>query len=305
VGVTKPLCYRLTDSPTTWNLRPVICLSYNLVKPWGVCCTSDDSHQFLVADRDAHSVLVFDRNGSFVTHRTNSFRRPTHLAVTSRGHVVVTDKDNHRIQVFTSTWTHVRTFGSEGDRDGQFRYPWEVAVNSSDEMLISDSKNYRVQLFTGAGQFITKHCLERASRDDKDGPRGVAFSPDDFAAVADFDMLRVLVLSPDLRCVVHVVGVPGLAVGVPGVVSVPRSPLDLRTKGCIERPRGLAFDAAANLIVVQARTNRETNSLMKFTATGECLELQFDKDACGVCVCHDGRIAVVHPQTGVVVYDDQ
>lgn len=301
--MTKPFCYRLTDSRSVWNLRPVVVLSYNLVKPWGVCYAgspspSDDaSHQFLIADRDAHSVLVFDRNGSFITRRTSSFRRPTHLAVTSRGHVVVTDKDNHRIQIFTSCWTHVRTFGSEGDRDGQFRYPWEVAVNSADEILVSDSKNYRVQLFTSAGVFINKHCLERASRDDKDGPRGVAFAPNDFAAVADFDMLRVLLLSPDLRSVVHVVGVPGL-------LSAPRSPVELRTKGCIERPRGLAFDASGNLIVVQARTNRETNSLIKFTTTGECQELQFDKDACGVCVCSDGRIAVVQPQTGVVIYAD-
>jgi len=294
------MCYRLTDSPTAWSLRPVVSLSYNLVKPWGVCSaapTADDSQQFLVADRDAHAVAVFDRNGSFVARRTNSFRRPTHLAVTSRGDVVVTDKDNHRIQVFTASWVPVRTFGSEGDRDGQFRYPWEVAVNSVDEILVSDSKNYRVQLFTSAGQFVAKHCLERASRDDKDGPRGVAFSPSDFPAVADFDMLRVLVLSPDLRCVVHVVGVPGL-------LTTPRSPAELRTKGCIERPRGLAFDAAGNLIVVQARTNREMNGLLKFGASGDCSEMQFDKDACGVCVCRDGRIAVVQPQIGVVVYAD-
>ena len=294
--MTEPLCYRLIDSPTPWNLRPVASLSYNLVKPWGVCYSAD-THHFLVADRDAHSVLVFDRNGSFVARRSSGFRRPTHLAVTSRGHVVVTDKDNHRIQVFTSSWSHVRTFGGEGDRDGQFRYPWEVAVNSADELLVSDSKNYRVQLFTSGGVFIAKHCLERASRDDKDGPRGVAFAPNDLPAVADFDMLRVLLLSPDLRCVVHVVGVPGLT-------SAPRSPAELRTKGCIERPRGLAFDSAGNLIVVQARTNRETNSLLKFTASGECLEQQFDKDACGVCVSCDGRIAVVQPQTGVVVYAD-
>lgn len=292
--MTKPLCYRLTDNPSVWNLRAVLSLSYNLVKPWGVCC-ADES--LLVADRDAHSVLVFDRNGSFVTRRTSSFRRPTHLAVTSRGDVVVTDKDNHRIQIFTSSWTHVRTFGSEGERDGQFRYPWEVAVNSVDEILVSDSKNYRVQLFSNAGVFISKHCLERASRDDKDGPRGVAFSPHDFAAVADFDMLRVLMLSPDLRCIVHVIGVPGVA-------SVPRSPVELRTKGCIERPRGLAFDTSGNLIVVEARTNRDTNSLMKFTVSGDCLQVQFEKDACGVCVCYDGRIAVVQPQSGVVVYAD-
>lgn len=293
--MTKPLCYRLTEKPSVWNLRPVVSLSYNLVKPWGVCCVNES---LLVADRDAHSVLVFDRNGSFVARRTSSFRRPTHLAVTSRGHVVVTDKDNHRIQIFTSSWTHVRTFGCEGDRDGQFRYPWEVAVNSKDEILVSDSKNYRVQLFNITGVFIAKHCLERASRDDKDGPRGVAFAPSDFAAVADFDMLRVLLLSPDLRCVVHVVGVPGLA-------SVPRSSLELRTKGCIERPRGLAFDASSNMIVVEARTNRETNSLIKFTASGECLQVQLDRDACGVCVCPDGRIAVVQPHSGVLVYADQ
>ena len=292
--MTEPLCYRLSDSPSAWNLRPVVCLSYNLVKPWGVCYAAE-SRQFLVADRDAHAVVVFDLNGCFVARHSSNFRRPTHLAVTSRGDVVVTDKDNHRIQVFTSSWSHVRTFGGEGERDGQFRYPWEVAVNSRDQLLVSDSKNYRVQLMSVAGVFLGKHCLERASRDDKDGPRGVAFSPDDLAAVADFDMLRVLLLSADVRCVVHVVGL---------TAAVPRSPSDLRTKGSIERPRGLAFDAAGNLIVVQARTNRETNSLLKFTTSGECLEQQMDCDACGLCVCRDGRIAVVQPHVGVTVYSD-
>jgi len=208
-----------------------------------------------------------------------------------------------------SSWSLVRWFGGEGERDGQFRYPWEVAVNSRDQLLVSDSKNYRVQLFTPAGVFVAKHCLERASRDDRDGPRGVAFSPDDFAAVADFDMLRVLVLSPDLRCVVHVVGVPPPpALPLPAhrgePAAAPRGEL-LRAKGSIERPRGLAFDAAGALVVVQARTNRATSSLLRLTARGDCVEQRLDRDACGVCVCRDGRVAVVQPHSGVTVYAPQ
>jgi len=110
VGVTERLCYRVSDSPAPWNLRPVATLSAQLVKPWGVCCAGDSAagggHLLLVADRDAHAVLAFDRHGVVVARRTSNFRRPTHLAVTSRGHVVVTDKDNHRVQILAASSWH-------------------------------------------------------------------------------------------------------------------------------------------------------------------------------------------------------
>jgi len=110
VGVTERLCYRVSDCPAPWNLRPVATLSAQLVKPWGVCCAGDSAaaggHLLLVADRDAHAVLAFDRHGAVVARRTSNFRRPTHLAVTSRGHVVVTDKDNHRVQILAASSWH-------------------------------------------------------------------------------------------------------------------------------------------------------------------------------------------------------
>jgi DNA-binding beta-propeller fold protein YncE len=292
----------------TWNLQETRRLSggsMGLMKPWGVCVDPLGT-QLLVADRDAHRIVVFDlATGSIVTtwgqHGPNpgQFHRPTHVAFDSAGRVVVTDKDNHRVQVFTDhvTWRLESVIGGSGHAVGLFRFPWEVAVNRRDDILVSDSKNFRVQLFAryrdtrgtgyrvvGVYAFDSQPTSGRGDEcKDKDGPRGVAFDPFGFAVVADYDRHRVLVLSHDLRSLVHVIGHVGWS-----------------AVGQIDRPRGLTIEpGVGSIYLVVSRGNRRINHIVKMCPkTGRCLSYSMAADMCGICRLPGGRVAVVTLGTG-------
>ena len=79
------------------------------------------------------------------------------------GRLVVTDKDNHRMQVsalilflsvcincptqvFTLDGDFILKFGEKGSGNGQFLYPWDVACNSKNQILVSDTRNHRLQV---------------------------------------------------------------------------------------------------------------------------------------------------------------
>ena len=72
------------------------------------------------------------------------------------GDVIVADKLNHRVQVFTSDGKFIRKFGSEGNLDGQFYFPTAVTVLNSGHILVSDQNNHRIQIFTEHGFYIHK-----------------------------------------------------------------------------------------------------------------------------------------------------
>ena len=73
-------------------------------RPWGVCC--DLIGNIIIADRSNNRVQVFDRSGKFLRKfgcygtRAGQFDRPAGVAYDNQlNRIVVTDKDNHRIQV--------------------------------------------------------------------------------------------------------------------------------------------------------------------------------------------------------------
>lgn len=57
------------------------------------------------------------------------FDLPAGVAVDAQNRIVVVDKDNHRVQVFSCTGNFITKFGSYGKEIGQFMYPWAVASN--------------------------------------------------------------------------------------------------------------------------------------------------------------------------------
>ena len=59
----------------------------------------------IVADRSNNRVQIFNPDGTFLHMfgspgtRHGQFDRPAGVAVDNKGHIVVVDKDNHRVQV--------------------------------------------------------------------------------------------------------------------------------------------------------------------------------------------------------------
>lgn len=127
--------------------------------------------------------------GSGPGTRPGQFDRPAGIAINEiLGHIIVADKDNHRVQVFDLTGHYQFKFGEKGSRVGQFCYPWDIdACPVSHQIVVSDTRNRRVQLFTSYGQYLS-HISQPL-----DSPRGVAFMGDKIV-ISDFNKHRLLIV---------------------------------------------------------------------------------------------------------------
>ena len=80
------------------------------------------------------------------------FKRPAGIVVDETGNVYVSDRGNHRMQVFDSNGRFLRKWGSKGGGDGQFQYPESVAVDGAGNVYVADVENRRFQVFAPVRQ---------------------------------------------------------------------------------------------------------------------------------------------------------
>ena len=70
--------------------------------------------------------------------------------------IIVSDCNNHRIQIFNLQGDYLSQFGSQGSNNNQFQCPCQLSVHpANNNLLVADSSNYRVQMFDEQGQFVT------------------------------------------------------------------------------------------------------------------------------------------------------
>ena len=82
---------------------------------------------------------------------------PSGVAVDADGHIVVADKNNHRVQVVRRDGSVVRVIGSEGTGPGQFKHPAGVAVDLEGNLVVGEFGNCRVQVLRRDGTFVRSH----------------------------------------------------------------------------------------------------------------------------------------------------
>lgn len=76
------------------------------------------------------------------------FQGPFGLSIDSNDNIYVTDKNNNRIQIFTSDGQFITKFGVKGTGNGQFMGPEAVGVGKdSGSVYVADTGNNRIQLF--------------------------------------------------------------------------------------------------------------------------------------------------------------
>ena len=59
------------------------------------------------------------------------------VAVNDRDEIVVADQLDHRVQVFDSNGTFLRSFGHKGENAGEFKYPFGIAINKDRNIFCS------------------------------------------------------------------------------------------------------------------------------------------------------------------------
>ena len=82
-------------------------------------------------------------------------RRPSGVAVTDNGLVIVSERDANCITVLDKEGKKIRSFGSYGTERGQFSSPEGVAISPKGTILVADYLNLRIQEFTIDGKCIS------------------------------------------------------------------------------------------------------------------------------------------------------
>ena len=126
------------------------------------------------------------------------------VAVAPNGTIFVSDYDNNQIHVFDAERKFVRSFGEEGDRDGQLRTPRNVAITSEDLLYIASDK--RVDVLRGDGVFV-----RQIGAGILDGPWDVTVYNGEIF-VADYGNSRVAVFSQEGK-LVRTIGSKGTGPG--------------------------------------------------------------------------------------------
>jgi DNA-binding beta-propeller fold protein YncE len=127
--------------------------------PMGIAFNSK-SHMF-VSDCDNHRIVEFDQNMQFVKtfgsegNENDQLQYPYGIAVDVDDNiVVVADRYNHRIQIFSKDGNWKKTIRKQGP-DRKFVCPWRVSVcKASSRIFFSDRDNYCVQVFSSDGKFL-------------------------------------------------------------------------------------------------------------------------------------------------------
>ena len=60
---------------------------------------------------------------------------------------MVSDRGNHRIQVFQLNGKFVGKLGTKGSNIGEFKKPCSVAVLNNGRIVVSDTNNNNIQMF--------------------------------------------------------------------------------------------------------------------------------------------------------------
>ena len=265
---------------------------------------------------------IFGREGN----KPGQFCRPWGIASDHKGHVIVGDRSNHRIQVFDSNGVLITMFGSEGTGQGQFNRPAGVATTREGHIVVADKDNHRIQVFKIDGTFLFKFGSKGGNDNQMIYPYDVAVNQSDGRiAVTDTGNHRLLIFTNDghldgkfgykgYLCghfdsprgiafndeghviisdfnvhhilVIHPDGTTARILGSQGVGN-----------GQFMRPQGIAVDLMGNFVVADTRNSRivimhpSGQFIAKFGTPGSG-QGQLDRPT-SVCVLPDGRIAVV------------
>ena len=134
------------------------------------------------------------------------FKNPCGVAVSDGDEIVVADNQNHRVQVFESNGTFLRSFGHKGENAGEFKNPTGIAINKDRNILVSECYNHRVQILSWEGRhlgsFGGKGCLDSQVF----YPWGLSLDSTGNVIVADTGNKLIKIFTPDGRFVMKIGG---------------------------------------------------------------------------------------------------
>ena len=109
------------------------------------------------------------------------FHGPRFIIINNYDRIIVSDKDNHCINILNPDGSVIHKIGSFGTGKGQLHQPMGVATDG-ENILVADSENKRIQVFKNDGTFIS---VIESSEDPLKRPCGLAVTTDGYVYVSD------------------------------------------------------------------------------------------------------------------------
>lgn len=175
----------------------------------------DSNDRVFVFNRGEHPVMVFDRDGSFVTAWGQGlFARPHGITVGPDDTVYCTDDAGHVVHQFTPDGELKLTLGTKGvasdtgatsvdfrtvKRAGPpFHYPTNLAVGPNDDLYVSDGYgNTRVHRYSSSGELLTSWGEPGSGPGQFHLPHGIAVDRSGTVYVADRENSRIQLFTSD------------------------------------------------------------------------------------------------------------
>ena len=144
----------------------------------------------LVKPFQIKAVSLFGKQGSSV----GMFDIPWGVAVSDSDEIAVTDRWNHRVQLFDSSGKYLRSFGRQGNKQGEFIHPTGICFDNNRNILVADSGNNRIQIFSGEGRYMGMFTgmFTRLAK-----PCGLSLDSNANVIVADSDNKVITIFSTD------------------------------------------------------------------------------------------------------------
>ena len=137
-------------------------------------------------------VLSFGKEGS-----CDGMFIPYGVAVSDGDEIVVADHGNHRVQVFDSDGTFLRSFGHKGETAGELDNPTGIAIDKDRNIFISDWGNLRVQIFSWAGRHLGSFGGQGSLDSQLCRPLGLSLDSTGNVIVADTGNKLIKIFTPD------------------------------------------------------------------------------------------------------------
>ena len=123
-------------------------------------------------------------------------KNPWGVAVNEQDEIAVSDIGNHKIHLFKSDGTHIRSFGGKGAQHGEFDWPSGTAYHD-DNIIVAEQGNHRVQVLSRQGGYL-RHFGGQGSLDHQlNFAFGLSIDSDGNIIVADKRNNLIKIFSAD------------------------------------------------------------------------------------------------------------